>query len=93
MSMVSVAFFLSYILAILKTGMRYRTHGDQKNINIFTGHFLNLTCNIRLFKNLHGNFISSDRGHCYFLNLTCHVGNPTSRALIFQVGNSLPEKK
>ena len=44
------------------------------------GHSLNSTCDIKPFLNRHGNFKNSNRGHSYFLNSTCDIGDPPSRA-------------
>ena len=40
------------------------------------GLSLNLTCDIRLFKNRHGNSNNTDKVHCLFLKATATLGTP-----------------
>ena len=61
----------------LKFDMRHGAYRHEtKYYRHDIGHSLNLTCDIKSFKNRHGNFKNSYRGHSHFLNSTCDIGDP-----------------
>ena len=70
----------------LKIHMRHEAYQHGKNI--ITWAVPKLV--IRLSLNRHGYCKNRDRGHCHFLNSTCDIGDPPSRAPVKAVRAMFP---